>query len=119
MPLLRITVGGCPSDTSPATSSATLSSHRPASSRVSACGLIRRVNRRTPGFRAAEDRGVRRLAGRVDGYGMETTVRPTASRELMAIFLPLAVGLEGRIFRLQLSFDLRLGRYTLYFLGLY
>ena len=119
MPLLRISVGGCPSDTSPATSSAALPSHRPAYSRVLAFGLIRRVNRRTPGFRAAEDRGVRRLAGRVDGYGMETTVRPTASRELMAIFLPLAVGLEGRIFRLQLSFDLRLGRYTLYFLGLY
>ena len=47
MPLLRISVGGCPSD------AAALPSHRPAFSRVSACGLIRRVNRRTQGFRAA------------------------------------------------------------------
>ena len=60
MPLLRISIRGCPPDNPLAMSPAALPSHRPAFSRVSACGLIRRVNRRTPGFRAAEDRVVRR-----------------------------------------------------------
>ncbi len=50
--------------------------------RVSACGLIRRINRRTPGFRAAEDRVVRRWTMGLNGYGMGTTVRPAASRRL-------------------------------------
>ena len=85
MPLLRITVGGCPSDTSPAASFPALPSHLHSSPlshrtlpRSMLCGslglllpssatgggrirppsggyAIRRINRRTPGFRTAKD----------------------------------------------------------------